>query len=139
MRPPNNSSTQYQSVLAEHQYQYTPWKKLWDQVGVVRELLPDFVLEVLGWLGADDDAIEPVLSDDRRVVELLHREGRVRQPRIAEEFGWSASKTSRVLSRMEDDGVIDREWVGPGKVAFLAHYHRPPPAYRSPEREHEDK
>lgn len=56
----------------------------------------------------------------RRVLSLLTEHGGdVWQTEIAATTGWSQSKTSRVLSRMESDGTIDRYRFGRHKVVCL--------------------
>ncbi len=56
-------------------------------------------------------AIPP--SDEQRVLELLEsRGGRVPQAAVVDAFGWSTSKTSRVLSRMAEDGSIEKLQLG---------------------------
>ena len=55
-----------------------------------------------------------------RVLELLERSDGIRPQRdIQQATGWSASKTSRVLSRMEEDGEVARYTVGRQKVVCL--------------------
>lgn len=52
-------------------------------------------------------------TDEERVLELLDaRGGRVQQSAVVEAFGWSTSKTSRLLSRMADDGTIEKLQIG---------------------------
>ncbi len=56
-----------------------------------------------GGVPVDD---ETLLTDEERVVTLLERNGgRMRQSDIADELGWSASKTSRTLSSMDGDEI----------------------------------
>lgn len=53
------------------------------------------------------------LTDEERVLDLLEsRGGRVAQASIAETFDWSTSKTSRVLSRMAEEGTIEKLRLG---------------------------
>lgn len=87
----------------------------------------DAVSNLRGEEDVGDDPLEPVVLDDHKILRLLQREGRVRQARIAEEFGWSASKTSRLLSRMEDDGLIARRFMGREKLVYFPHYSPRPP------------
>ncbi len=59
-------------------------------------------------------------TDDDRVLALLERNGgRMRQATIAEELEWSASKTSRVVSRMADEGTVEKLRVGRENVIDL--------------------
>lgn len=56
---------------------------------------------------------QSVTTDPEAVEELLDAEGgRVKQAAIAEELGWTPSKTSRVLSQMEEAGRIERIRIG---------------------------
>lgn len=52
-------------------------------------------------------------TDEERVLELLEsRGGRVPQAAVVEAFDWSTSKTSRVLTRMADEGTIEKLQLG---------------------------
>lgn len=56
---------------------------------------------------------EAVLTDEERVLELLKANGgRIRQAAIVEEFDWSASKTSRVVGRLSDEGAVEKRQLG---------------------------
>lgn len=59
-----------------------------------------------------EPATSPVLTDEERVRQLLAERGRMRQGEVADEFDWSSSKTSRVLSRMADEGEIEKIRIG---------------------------
>ncbi|WP_440010452.1 DUF7343 domain-containing protein [Halomicrococcus sp. SG-WS-1] len=60
------------------------------------------------------------LTDEGRVDDLLRRNGgRMKQSDMVEETGWSKSKVSRVLSRMEERGNINRLRVGRGNIVYL--------------------
>lgn len=64
---------------------------------------------------------EALATDEDRVKSLLRSEdGRVRQADIVDRFGWSASKTSRVLSAMADSGEINKLRIGRENVIELA-------------------
>ncbi|MFB6254696.1 MAG: helix-turn-helix transcriptional regulator [Halobacteriaceae archaeon] len=52
------------------------------------------------------------LTDEEKVTELLKEQDRLHQADIAEELGWSSSKTSRVLSRMAEANKINKIQVG---------------------------
>jgi hypothetical protein len=66
------------------------------------------------------DGQETVLTDEERVLELLETHGgRIRQAAIAEEFDWSASKTSRVVGRMADDGTVEKLQLGRENLVTL--------------------
>ncbi len=70
-----------------------------------------------GGVPVDD---ETLLTDEERVVTLLERNGgRMRQSDIADELGWSASKTSRTLSSMDGD-EIEKFRLGNENVIDLA-------------------
>lgn len=54
-----------------------------------------------------------VMTDPERVQDLLEANGgRMRQAEIADEFDWSASKTSRVIGDMVDEGTIEKLQLG---------------------------
>ena len=54
-----------------------------------------------------------VMTDTERVRELLEANGgRMRQAAIADEFDWSASKTSRVIGRMVDEKTVEKLQLG---------------------------
>lgn len=63
---------------------------------------------------------EAVLTDEERVLELLNANGgRIRQAAIAEEFDWSASKTSRVVGRLSDEGSVEKLQLGRENLVTL--------------------
>lgn len=68
-----------------------------------------------------DDASSPtVLTDEDRVLRMLESNGgRVRQMTIVEETDWSKSKVSRLLTSMEEQGVIEKVSVGRENVITL--------------------
>ncbi|WP_411963346.1 helix-turn-helix transcriptional regulator [Haloferax sp. YSMS24] len=62
----------------------------------------------------------PIVTDEDRVQNLLRAAGgRVRQKDVVTELDWSKSKVSRVLSRMEDDGTIQKLRLGRENVVEL--------------------
>ena len=64
--------------------------------------------------------LRPPLTDEERVAQALAREhGRMRQSALADSLEWSASKTSRVLSRMADDDRVEKLRVGRENVVDL--------------------
>lgn len=78
---------------------------------------------------ADDDADRStatpaaveLTADERFVVGVLRaNDGRTRQARIVEESTWSKSKVSRLLSRMEQDGHVEKVPAGRENVVVLA-------------------
>ncbi|KAB1188528.1 MULTISPECIES: MarR family transcriptional regulator [Haloferax] len=61
-----------------------------------------------------------IVTDEDRVRTLLQASGgRVRQKDVVTELDWSKSKVSRVLSRMEDDGTIEKLRLGRENVIDL--------------------
>jgi uncharacterized membrane protein len=70
--------------------------------------------------GEDGAADSDLVTDEERVRSLLaDRDGRMRQADIAEDLGWSASKTSRVVSGMVEDGVVEKTRLGRENVVDL--------------------
>ena len=70
---------------------------------------------------AETTAVDPtLLTDEDRVRRALEESGgRMKQSAIVDEFGWSKSKTSRVLSRMADAGEIEKLRIGRENVIDL--------------------
>lgn len=69
---------------------------------------------------SDNGDPAPFVPPKTEVMRLLdHNEGTMWQSDLVTEFGWSAAKTSRHLSAMEEDGQIDRTKVGRRKVVFV--------------------
>ncbi|WP_418283959.1 DUF7345 domain-containing protein [Halorubrum sp. DTA46] len=70
---------------------------------------------------ADSGEIDPaLLTDEDRVTRVLSEEnGRMKQSAVVDALGWSKSKTSRVLSRMADDGEIEKLRIGRENVIDL--------------------
>ncbi|GAA0548393.1 hypothetical protein ABNG02_07020 [Halorubrum ejinorense] len=68
------------------------------------------------------DGVDPeLLTDEDRVRRALReRGGRMKQSDVVEAFGWSKSKTSRVLSRMADAGEVKKLRIGRENVIDLA-------------------
>jgi hypothetical protein len=55
----------------------------------------------------------PVMTDEEHVLELLEsNDGRMRQAEIAEALDWSASKTSRIVSGMDEEGTVEKLRIG---------------------------
>jgi DNA-binding CsgD family transcriptional regulator len=66
------------------------------------------------------DAGTVLTPKEEQIFRLLYRhDGRLDQRDIADRMSWSASTTSRVLSRMEAAGLIRRVRIGRGKTVFL--------------------
>ncbi|EMA61511.1 DUF7345 domain-containing protein [Halorubrum lipolyticum] len=70
----------------------------------------------------ESEAIDTELLTDEDQVRraLRERGGRMKQSDMVAEFGWSKSKTSRVLSRMADDGEVEKLRLGRENVIDLA-------------------
>lgn len=66
-----------------------------------------------GSAGGPGGEQEDLLPPDERVERLLtDHGGRLKQSEFVELTGWSKAKVSRVLSRMEESGEIDRRRIG---------------------------
>ena len=66
------------------------------------------------------DAAGIALTDEERVIELLEaNDGRMKQAAIAEEFDWSASKTSRVIGEMADKDSVEKLRIGRENLVAL--------------------
>lgn len=52
-------------------------------------------------------------------VVLTEHGGRLKQRRFVDEYGWSPSTISELLSSLEDDGAIERYRIGREKVIRL--------------------
>ncbi|WP_434520794.1 helix-turn-helix transcriptional regulator [Halorubrum sp. AS12] len=67
------------------------------------------------------NAVDPeLLTDEDRIRRALReRGGRMKQSEVVEAFGWSKSKTSRVLSRMADNGEVEKLRIGRENVIDL--------------------
>jgi hypothetical protein len=64
---------------------------------------------------------EELLSDEKRVVELLQAQGgRMKQVEIVDRTDWSKSKVSMLLSDMESEGTISKLRVGRENIISLA-------------------
>jgi hypothetical protein len=62
-----------------------------------------------------------VMTDEERILALLEADGgRIRQAAIADELDWSASKTSRVVGRMADEGTVEKLRIGRENLIALA-------------------
>ena len=77
---------------------------------------------------ADDS---PVLSDEEKTIELLREHGgRLPQREITEQSEWSKSKVSRLLSKMEDQGLITK--INLGRENLIALNDDVPDGVKSP-------
>jgi hypothetical protein len=66
------------------------------------------------------DPPEALLSNEERVLALLEANGgRMKQKAVADELGWRASKTSKVVSSLQDDGEVDVFRLGRENVLTL--------------------
>lgn len=70
--------------------------------------------------GSDAVGSELLTDEDRVRRALRERGGRMKQSDVVEAFGWSKSKTSRVLSRMADAGEVEKLRIGRENVIDLA-------------------
>lgn len=72
--------------------------------------------------GDAPDAVDPsLLSDGERVEHLIQRNGgRMRQGDIVSETGWSDAKVSQLLSRLDDEGRIEKLRLGRENLISLA-------------------
>ena len=76
----------------------------------------------------EDDLL---LTDEDRIYNLVREHGgRMKQATIVEETEWSKSKVSRLLSRMDEQGDINKLRVGRGNVIYFDGAE--PPAARNP-------
>ena len=77
-----------------------------------------------------------ILTPEEEVQSVLAANGgRLKQSAIVERTGWSKSKVSRTLSRMDDDGTIEKTTIGRGNVISLPDH--TPDGARSPFRDDE--
>ncbi|WP_327054207.1 helix-turn-helix transcriptional regulator [Halomicrococcus gelatinilyticus] len=75
---------------------------------------------VSGPTSAADAARDEPLTDEGQVKHLLSKNGgRMKQADIVDETGWSKSKVSRLLSRMEERDELNRLRVGRGNIVYL--------------------
>lgn len=66
-------------------------------------------------------AVHDLATDEDRVVAALTAAGgRMKQSDLADELDWSASKTSRVLSDMADEGQVEKLRIGRENVIDLS-------------------
>ncbi len=66
-----------------------------------------------GSAGARSDTPEELLSPEERVLNLLdERGGRMKQQVVTEELGWSAARTSQVVSDLRDAGEVESFRLG---------------------------
>ncbi|WP_053946883.1 helix-turn-helix transcriptional regulator [Halolamina sediminis] len=70
---------------------------------------------------AEESGVDPeLLSDEERVETLLEQNGgRMRQADIVKETDWSDAKVSQLLSRMADEGSIEKLRLGRENVISL--------------------
>ncbi|WP_435118140.1 helix-turn-helix transcriptional regulator [Halolamina sp. C58] len=70
---------------------------------------------------SEADGVDPeLLSDEERVEALLERNGgRMRQADIVEETDWSDAKVSQLLSRMAEEGSVEKLRLGRENVISL--------------------
>ena len=69
---------------------------------------------------SDTGDVAELVTDEHRVIETLEAEGgRMRQSDLADQLDWSASKTSRVLSGMTEEGTVQKLRIGRENVIDL--------------------
>lgn len=70
--------------------------------------------------GADGPASRDPWTPEERVLTLLDDNGgRMWQQGIVSETGYSEAKVSRLLTDLEEDGIVDRNWSGGEKLVVL--------------------
>jgi hypothetical protein len=70
---------------------------------------------------ADDGDRSELLSNEEQVIRCLENHGgRVRQQTVAEELGWTTSKTSYVVSNLREEGEIHTFRLGHENVLSLS-------------------
>lgn len=101
---------------------YTAWRRPDDPGGTDHPASRDSTVDAedssKAPTGAEAPVGEPanesaVMTDTERVQELLEaNEGRMRQAAVADEFDWSASKTSRVVGKMVEAETVEKLQLG---------------------------
>lgn len=57
--------------------------------------------------------VDPLMSDEEQVIALLEaNDGRLKQQRIATEFDWTDTKTSRVVGALREQGRVETFRIG---------------------------
>lgn len=94
---------------------------VWRTRSSADELPPEDDASGASTTGPTPDSTASVKTDAEQVETLLReRGGRMKQAEMADALDWSASKTSRVLSDLEDDGVVERVRLGRENVVDLS-------------------
>lgn len=71
--------------------------------------------------GSTESGGEEVLTDEERVIRLVESAGgRVKQKQINEETGWSSAKVSKLTSKLEDEGRIEKLRMGRENILELS-------------------
>lgn len=86
---------------------------------VISNVFPAADIGTNGAPGPNHIADQPVPCEEMVLRLLSEYDGVIRQSQIASEFGWSPSKTSRLLSDMEAAGQVNRYWIGRQKTVYL--------------------
>lgn len=82
--------------------------------------VPEPASQLLGDRGSDSE----LLSNEEQVVQLLERRGgRVKQRDVADELGWTKTKTSYVVSNLREEGRIHSFRLGRENVLSLSEPH----------------
>lgn len=77
----------------------------------------DELLDADGVSAVDDDVY--LFPEERVLVLLDDREGRMWQGDVVDETGFSKATVSKLLTAMEADGTIARHWENGAKVVTL--------------------
>lgn len=74
--------------------------------------------------GGDEPPVDPdLLSDEERITRLLDQHGgRMKQATIVDETGWSNAKVSQLLSRMAEDGDVEKLRLGRENIISLPEF-----------------
>lgn len=87
---------------------------------LVRSLVPIDQPSVSTRPRGDTHVESGLYTNEEQLMRLIvQHDGSLWQSQIPEEMEWSASKTSRILCRMEERGKIRRRRIGREKVVFL--------------------
>lgn len=77
--------------------------------------------QVTGSPASMEDEVGDVLTDEERVIRLVESAGgRVKQKQINEETGWSSAKVSKLTSKLEDEGRIEKLRMGRENILELS-------------------
>lgn len=63
--------------------------------------------------------LETGLTPEECILHAVRAEGKIFQQQLCETLGWSQSSVSRLLCRMEEEGVVERVRTSRGNVVML--------------------